>query len=254
MRGGADYTETLAILADDLESCTDFQDRWSRFTGLTGALGADQVNYGLFDTFSFRRDEAPVNFISTMSADWISYYGERRFDLHDPHVIEARAGKRTHYRWREDWTERLSDDHLRDVANQTSEAGLRAQIHVVLPDPLGISGSIGGITIGSSLRPDEYFASVGDQGQMLVAAAILFHQQTIGEMRRQQVGAQALSTRERDCLTYAALGLRTTRIAERLGVSDVTAELHLRNARNKLKTKTTAQAVARAIIFGDVRI
>lgn len=254
MAGAKKYDDSLAVFAAELESCADFSARWARFTTLLASYGADQINYGVFDTFSFRRDEAPVNFISTMDASWISYYGERRFDLDDPHVIIARKGKNKLYRWREDWTANLATDSVRDVAHQTAEAGLRAQIHVMLPDPLGISASIGGATIGSSMRPDEYFASLGGRDEMLSMAAQLFHQQAIGEVHREQVGARALSNRERDCLTYAALGLRTARIAERLALSDVTVELHLRNARRKLKAVTTSQAVARAMIFGDVTI
>jgi DNA-binding CsgD family transcriptional regulator len=53
-------------------------------------------------------------------------------------------------------------------------------------------------------------------------------------------------------MTHVARGLRTVRIAERLGLSEVTVELYLKNARRKLKAATTSQAVARAMIFGDI--
>lgn len=89
---------------------------------------------------------------------------------------------------------------------------------------------------------------------MLVAAAAIFHHHAIGEVRRNQVGAQPLSIRERDCMVYAASGFRTARMAERMKVSEVTVEMHLRSARKKLRAQTTAQAIARAMIFGDVKI
>lgn len=88
----------------------------------------------------------------------------------------------------------------------------------------------------------------------MVSAAIFLHPHPISDTRRQQVGAKPLSPRERECMTYVARGLRTIRIAERLGLSVVTVELHLRNARRKLRATTTPQAVARALIFGDIEI
>src|SRR3546814_836288 len=135
-----------------------------------------------------------------------------------------------------------------------AEAGLRAQISMVAPDPSGRGEPIGGMTIGSSLHDGEYFRAIAGKEAMLLSAAMLYHNSTIGEIRRHQVGARALSPRERDCMTYVARGLRTVRIAERLGLSEVTVELYLRNARRKLKAATTSQAVARAMIFGDISL
>ena len=254
MTGAMTGDESLAAFAAKLDSCTDFSARWNQLVGFLGAYGADQINYGIFETFSFRRDEAPVNFISTMNPEWLSYYAEKRFDLGDPHVITVREGRLKPYRWSEERATKLTDEMQRDVAAQTADAGLRAQIHMIAPDPLGIAGPLGGITIGSSMDARDYFGSIDGREDMLVSAAHLFHQQAIGDVYRQQVGATSLSTRERDCMTYAALGLRTTRIAERLALSEVTVELHLRNARRKLKAVTTSQAVARAIVLGDVTI
>jgi DNA-binding CsgD family transcriptional regulator len=44
--------------------------------------------------------------------------------------------------------------------------------------------------------------------------------------------------------------MRHDRIAERLGISRPTVELHLANARRKLNARTREQALARAVAFG----
>jgi DNA-binding CsgD family transcriptional regulator len=44
--------------------------------------------------------------------------------------------------------------------------------------------------------------------------------------------------------------LRNDRIAEKLGISRPTVELHLANARRKLNAKTREQALARAVALG----
>jgi DNA-binding CsgD family transcriptional regulator len=58
-----------------------------------------------------------------------------------------------------------------------------------------------------------------------------------------------LSPRERECLAWLALGLRHDRIAEKLGITRPTVELHLANARRKLDARTREQALARAVVF-----
>ncbi|WP_425283333.1 LuxR C-terminal-related transcriptional regulator [Litoreibacter albidus] len=59
-----------------------------------------------------------------------------------------------------------------------------------------------------------------------------------------------LTTREQDCLAYVADGLRTADIAHRLGVAEVTVEMHLRKARARLRARTRDHAVAVAIRRG----
>jgi DNA-binding CsgD family transcriptional regulator len=48
-------------------------------------------------------------------------------------------------------------------------------------------------------------------------------------------------------LRWLAAGLRYDRIAERLGISLVTVELHVANAKRKLDAKTREQALAIAV-------
>jgi DNA-binding CsgD family transcriptional regulator len=59
-----------------------------------------------------------------------------------------------------------------------------------------------------------------------------------------------LSPRQRDCLLWLSRGLRQGQIAEKLGVSLVTVEFHLRAARTKLRAKTNLEALSRAVFAG----
>lgn len=61
-----------------------------------------------------------------------------------------------------------------------------------------------------------------------------------------------LSGRERDCLHYLAQGLRVARIADRLAISPSAVNLYVANAKRKLGAATREQAVARAIVSGDI--
>ena len=60
----------------------------------------------------------------------------------------------------------------------------------------------------------------------------------------------ALSPREKECLLWVAQGLRSKQIADKLGLRPVTVELHLKNARTKLRAATREQAIAIALLNG----
>lgn len=64
----------------------------------------------------------------------------------------------------------------------------------------------------------------------------------------------ALSPRQRDVIELVAEGLTSTEIAERLTVSPETVRTHLRNARLKLGASTKAQAVAIAMLRGEIQV
>lgn len=244
----------LSQFLQSLNSAIDIAARWSALTRFMEGHGADVINYAVLNTLEFSRADAPVTQFSNMSADWIDHYLEKRMDLFDPHVRYAREGSLAPYRWDENSTALLQCDEERNVLSLAAEAGLRSQISMFAPDSRGSGEPIGGMTMGSSLHSREYYKAVAGKEDMLVNAAMLFHNSVIGEIRREQIGAHPLTTRERDCLSYVIMGLRSTRIAEKMGLREVTVEMHLRNARGKLGASTTAQAVARAMIFGDVEL
>lgn len=56
-----------------------------------------------------------------------------------------------------------------------------------------------------------------------------------------------LSPREKQCLTYLALGLRPRDLAQKIGISEKTVEKQIVSARKKLRASTREQAVAIAI-------
>jgi PAS domain S-box-containing protein len=63
-----------------------------------------------------------------------------------------------------------------------------------------------------------------------------------------------LSPRQRQVIELVAEGMTSTEIAERLVVSPETVRTHLRNARLKLGASTKAQAVAIAMLRGEIQL
>lgn len=63
-------------------------------------------------------------------------------------------------------------------------------------------------------------------------------------------GEGRLSAREREVLSWTAIGRRQADIAAMLGLSERTVENHLRRIRQRLGAATTAQAIGVAIRLG----
>ncbi len=61
-----------------------------------------------------------------------------------------------------------------------------------------------------------------------------------------------LSARERECLTWVVAGLRPAAIAFKLGLTKPTVDSYLPNARTTLNATSTAQAAAKAVLYGEI--
>lgn len=73
-------------------------------------------------------------------------------------------------------------------------------------------------------------------------------------MRRQHLSHFiGLSSRERECMTWLAAGLRPEQIADRLGITRSSVDKYITKARLKLKSGTLEQAVAKAILFNVIQ-
>ena len=62
-----------------------------------------------------------------------------------------------------------------------------------------------------------------------------------------RIAGAPLSLRERQCLSFAAKGLTTEDIAEKLGIKPRTAQFHFDSIRTKLAVATRQEAVAHAV-------
>lgn len=214
------------------------------------AIGLDQINYAFMDFGTYSRMEARGDpAMSTMRTDWIEYYTERHYDLEDEIVAHVRAGRFDPKFYRLSRPEHFTH---RSMAEEAMDAGLKAGLLVPLPGPWGDLLPAAGIVIGSSLGEDEAARITEAHAPTLVALAYLLHTAMSGELLRRRADVAPLSGRERDCLQMTADGLRTSQIADRLALADVTVSLHLKNARRKLRARNLPEAVAKALLFQQI--
>ena len=245
-------TRVLAETYAALTAASTPEDKWSALTAGLADIGLDQINYAFLDLGAFGRMEARGDpSMSTMRRDWIEHYAGRRYDIEDDIVAHVRTG-----RFDPKFYRLSRPDHFRqrEIAEEAREAGLRSGLLIPLPGPWSDRLPAAGIVMGSSLGEDEGARIARSHTPHLIALGHILHTSLSGELLRLRAGAVPLSDRQRDCLKGFANGLRTGQVADRLGIREVTVNLHLRDARRKLAARNTPEAVAKALLYQQIAI
>jgi DNA-binding CsgD family transcriptional regulator len=125
-------------------------------------------------------------------------------------------------------------------------------LRMTFPTISGTDGRRWGFAVGGVIPERDV------PGVLREAAPALWLASAGAALRLEALGATStekdlLTPREKECLLRLARGDRTDRIAEALGLSNATVDLHLANARRHLGARTSAEAVAKAILRGSIR-
>ena len=233
-----------------------------RFLGsMVAADDADAVwheTVAFFDGYGFDRlihaqlTHDNVQLRSSMPGVWQDRYQEQNYGAIDPFFRYCCATTQSVAIGRAHQTDYayLKPRQIQMI-EEASEVGLNAAFSVTFK--LCSADGAGGWNIGSAYDRATFTKVVEEHGNVLRVAALYAHE------RLQQVADSpqlpiTLSARQRDCLLWAARGLRSQQIADRLDIKPVSVEIYLRNARKKLGAHTREHAVAIAIQRGLIAI
>jgi DNA-binding CsgD family transcriptional regulator len=125
---------------------------------------------------------------------------------------------------------------------------------LVVPLRHGDARLPGLVGIFSELTQPNLERSLETRGSALCLAALAADQRMQAIQRAQVARHISLSPREQECLKWLGSGLRNDRIAERMGVTRPTVEMHLANARRKLGAATRDHALVKALSFGLIDV
>jgi DNA-binding CsgD family transcriptional regulator len=241
----------LIDILDRFAACASDAARWSCGVGLLHDCGSAWVTAGT----ATRTAQQAVAIRTTTPDVLMDDYLGARLHLEDPWLRHCAA------------TDRI--DHL-DIAGAAGSAllGHRAPVVRLFADH-GVSSAVL-IPCYGGARPGGIVLYARD----VDAAGLLAHPDGLTDARlivallssqyrpdqdtspgngRYAIG-NPLTRREREVLVWLATGLRTTRIADRMGIACVTVNKHLLSSRHKLGARTREQALAIAIRDGLITI
>ena len=235
--------QSLADLLDALDRAGTPDEVWRVGSEWLVALG---VEWCLYSYTGERWEPGARQRIrySSLPQAWMEHYAAQAFFRVDPairHCVDAVTPMLTGI----DAPARLDGSAWR-LWEDALGAGFGGGIAI----PLRLPGSaLGGFSLVTGLVGQEFLAWHKSHGRWAALAAHAIDQRVLA-LAEPQTARPRLSPRERECLTWLAIGLRHDRIAEKLGITRPTVELHLANARRKLDAKTREQALARAVALG----
>lgn len=186
--------------------------------------------------------------VTTMPTAWIEHYLASEYDKLDPGAQRAR----TFVGFGGDSFEAPKPGEVWSPAMAQMNQEIR-QLHVsgslffahATPRP-GVTSMVNYITDASGRGYARWVAEHGPKLRLIAAAA----HARIAELNDHAPSDLNLTPRELDTLRWLAEGHRIDRIAEKMGLSNRTVEVHLASARARLGAKTREQALAIALSAG----
>lgn len=244
--------DPLLSLTESLSGITCVNEVWQRAGKFFESNGIDCPIY------MFMRPSAPQHrplALANMPSWWMDYYLDEDRARHDPFfkTCTTYTAFMTGADYLDDNVHMLEKDEIRFI-QEASETGVRSGLSS--PVKLINPGHFGGWNFGSSLKRAEFDKITQLHGQTLRLAGFIIHDHLQEAAFRQidQKPAGLLSSRERECLLWLASGLKSAQIAERLNLALVTVDMHFKNARKKLNAATREEALAKAIMSGEISL
>lgn len=172
----------------------------------------------------------PLIEVNQLPKDWVAHYTEQRFMLFDPVIrwLYANIGA---VRWSE-----IALEDERDVIAQARDHGLRFGVAISCFDET----SNGQRSFGSFVRADREF-DVSEIAEL---------QDHMWRLHRDSAPPSNLTDAEIEVLRMVKDGMRLKQIAHEIGVTEGAVKQRLRNAKDKLRAQTGAQAATKAREFG----
>jgi LuxR family quorum sensing-dependent transcriptional regulator len=182
---------------------------------------------------------------ATWPDGWASVWQQKNFAAVDPVVYQLLATS-VPFRWS-------------DVRQRADESGAEvmdvAACDFRMRDGLGIPVIRHGQTIGITIAGEQCDLSERDKGSLHMAA--IYFQARLEKLRaaapRPVKQKHGLTTRERDCIAWAAAGKTDWEIGQILSIAEQTVHSHVRNALRKLDAMNRTHAVAICMAHALIR-
>ena len=226
--------------------CSDTDDLISIFLKFIGQFGLNSFMMAGLSHDSTADKEENLGILVNYPDEWMERYRLNHYVDHDPVYLKALSSGGT-YTWARIMEENNSKKGLR-VMNEAREFGLCDGMGVTLYGP---SGSMTGIGFAGP----EKAARCDSDALCLVNMASNQLYTVYADMRgkgriKTEAAEATLTDREREVLTWVAIGKTKPEIADRLSVSESCVKRHCENIFFKLEAGSLASAVFKALRMG----
>jgi LuxR family transcriptional regulator, activator of conjugal transfer of Ti plasmids len=188
------------------------------------------------------KEDTKPRLISTYPTEWTSYYLRNHYERIDPVIGEALQNPEP-FKWGRSYPSKHRSTAQQRLLDEASQFGIRFGFTVPIHDG---RGPIAALTFAADEQRPPFEKYVESHARVLQLMAMYFH----AHIRRKlsgdrKIGGARLSSREIECLEWAAQGKSAWEIGRILGISRHTVGSYLENAKGKLGVRTIVQAATR---------
>ena len=179
--------------------------------------------------------------ISNYPSKWTAHYLNNHYEHLDPVILQALT-EREPFEWGPGLGPKTLTPQQRDLFADAALFGIRFGFTIPIHDG---HGPIAAVTYASQERGPAFQSCIEHHGRVLQLMALYFHAHARRKLDAgRRVDGILLTTREFQCLQWAARGKSAWETGRILGISRRTASFHLDNVRAKLGVHSICQAVA----------
>ena len=239
------FDQTLAFI-NEIQHMDTAGAVCEKLLGITSAFGLTALMAGTVPQpgTPTRRQKEHV-LLCDWPVEWLERYVSRNYVDHDP-VVSRMKQLQAPFQWRDAAHDVRIDKSSELVMGDAGEFKLRDGLAFPL---VTLDGQVVMVSLGG-----EQIELSGAQFGMisLVSTYAVGRAMQLSTMPGRTIDHVVLTPRERECLTWAAVGKSEWEISQILGISEHTSEKHLLNAKSKLGAVNRVQAVAEAIRRGYI--
>ncbi len=246
----------LFDLLNALDNALNVSDAWQAGLVFFRKYGGNQI------TYTHERQDGSIVFLTTLPDWWMTYYLENDYASLDPFIDVGRAYfSPTRFDTQEVNLPVSLSDPAAQMLQEYGETGSSSGF--VIPTMTPSTLTVSGFNIANTMKKNEFSLFYNDKESALALAAHAVHQRCqeldphlsrtdVHLAPKKNASYPLLSPRECECMLWLCKGMRNDAIADRMGITRVTVEMHLRNCRTKLNARTREQAVVTAIKQGFI--
>jgi DNA-binding CsgD family transcriptional regulator len=168
---------------------------------------------------------------------WMDVYIQEKYVDHDPSQRHARRTVNP-YEWKDAPYDCEREPKAREFIQRARDFKIHNGLVVPIPSPFGCIGQV--FMGGQNPR-----LSMGDRPSLHLMALYAFGR--VEQLTRSRVPISTLTTREKEILTWTAMGKTAWEVGGILHISKRTVDAHLQAAAHKLGTLNKTQTVAVAL-------
>jgi LuxR family transcriptional activator of conjugal transfer of Ti plasmids len=188
--------------------------------------------------------------VSTYPTEWIDHYIGHGYCRIDP-VIQAASQDVLPFYWGQTAPLKPLDEAQTKLFKEACECG----IHHGFTIPIHDAGRVASLNFCCAHDVDTFRTAVEQHRHVIHLMGIYFHAHVRRKLQpTAPVSRPCLTTREAECLQWAALGKSHQVIADILCLSRRTVKFHIENAMKKFDVATTRQAIVKATMLGVIEL